>query len=301
MAAGRDGEVELVPAQQRSAAGKGRHVVLLLLLLLVLLALGFLLVGVGLATRRVPRAAATIVLVIDVSGSMKADDVVPGRMTAAKRAAGDFVSALPPKLRVGVVGFSSVPRLLEGPTGDRRAVLAAIDSLVAEGGTAMGDAIALGIEAATAEGDGSPATVLLLSDGVNTLGHMSPLDAAEEAGRLEVPVYTISFGTDEGHAMIPDGRGGSRRQNVPPDPVTLSNVAALTDGRFYRAPSAEELAEVYHDIGRRVGYRTDATRWPLAVGAGLLVLSAALSLLWRRQLRGLSVPDPPQAGLAPAS
>ena len=216
---------------------------------LFLVAMSALLVGLARpqATLKVPREEATIVLVLDVSGSMRSDDVTPSRLGAGQESARKFIKALPPKFRVGLVAFSSTVRVLAAPTQDREEVRRAIDSLTANGGTAMGDALVTGVglvrpEALASNGgsevapiDGgainpktsarTPASVLLISDGANTLGQIQPLDAADIANQLQVPVYTVALGTPGGQALIPDPRGGSRLQTVPPDPETLHAVA----------------------------------------------------------------------------
>ena len=261
------------------------------------------------ATIKVPREEATIVLIIDVSGSMKADDVQPDRITAAQESARSFVDGLPPKFRVGLIAFSSTVRVLAPPTQDREQVRTAIDTLTAAGGTAMGDALINGVglvrpEALAASEDGGippldggainpdtaarvPASVLLISDGANTVGQTQPLDAADIANELEVPIYTVALGTATGQALIPDGRGGSRLQTVPPDPETLQAVAERTGGEFYDAPSAAQLDKVYDDIGSKIGFRKerkDATHWPLGAGVSLLIVAAGLSLAWQQKL-----------------
>ena len=275
-----------------------------------LLAMAVLFVGLARpqATLKVPREEATIVLIIDVSGSMKADDVKPDRIAAAKESAQEFVDALPPRIRLGLIAFSSNVRVLAAPTQDREQVRLGIDSLTANGGTAMGDALITGVgqvrpealaatEGGTPVPDGGavnpnpaarvPASVLLISDGANTLGQVQPLDAADVANTLQVPIYTVALGTATGQALIPDGRGGSRLQTVPPDPETLKAVSERTGGQFYDAPSAGELAKVYDDIGSKVGYREerkDATHWPLGIGVVLLMIAAGLSLAWQQKL-----------------
>jgi len=277
---------------------------------LFLVALASLLVGLARpqATLNVPREEATIVIIIDVSGSMTSDDVKPSRIGAAQESARRFVAALPPKFRVGLIAFSSTVRVLAPPTQDREQVRLGIDSLKANGGTAMGDALitAVGLvrpEAlAAAQGDANPvdggtlnpgsggripASVLLISDGANTLGQTQPLDAADVANQLQVPVYTIALGTASGQALIPDGRGGSRLQTVAPDPETLRAVAERTSGQFYDAPSADQLRKVYDDIGSKVGSRKerkDATHWPLGVGVVFLLVAGGLSLAWQQKL-----------------
>lgn len=280
-------EVDLAAADTRAERrSRWRHVVLALV---VLTAMAALLAGVAFATRTVPREDVTIVLVIDVSGSMTADDVAPDRITAARRAAREFVTSLPPTLRIGLIAFSSHVRVLAAPTRDRTEVLEGIDGLAAAGGTAMGDAINTAIELVRGQDQqaplAGPASVLLISDGANTVGHVQPLEAAGQANELDVPIYTVSLGTATGQALIPDAGGGYRRETVPPDLMTLSAVAALTDGRLYKAPTAGDLTRVYNDIGVRLAYREETTRWPLAAGVALLVVAGGLSLVWRTKLR----------------
>jgi Ca-activated chloride channel family protein len=267
--------------------------------------------GVGLArpqgTVKVPRDEATVILVIDVSGSMRADDVKPTRLQAAQTSANTLVDGLPERVQVGVIAFSSTVRVLASPTTDREQVHLAIESLQASGGTAMGDALltAVGLVRPEAQAafedrtpvDGGavnvdpakriPATVLLLSDGANTVGQAQPLDAADIAGQLDLPVYTVALGTQEGQALIPDGRGGQHLQRVPPDPDTLRAIAERTKAAFFTAPSAKELDAVYRDLGRKVGYRNqrrDTTHYPLAVGFVLLLVSGGLSIAWSQKL-----------------
>ena len=169
----------------------------------------------------VPREEATIVLTMDVSGSMQATDVDPTRLAAAQKAASDFVDQLPDTFRVGLVVFSTDARIAVAPTTDRAAVHQAIDSLAANGGTALGDAIVVSLQAAglsvstdptaspspspspsatpspsaSADPSASPqpsqpplvATVLLF-DGANSTGRIQPLDGASAAAALGVPV-----------------------------------------------------------------------------------------------------------------
>jgi Ca-activated chloride channel family protein len=132
-----------------------------------------------------------------------------------------------------------------------------------------------------------PATVLLLSDGANSLGQTQPLDAADIAAQLEVPVYTVALGTPDGEAVITDQRGQQQVIPVPPDPDTLRSIAERTKASFFDAPSAAQLDAVYQDLGRKVGYRSerrDATHIPLAAGVLLLLVSAGLSLAWSQRL-----------------
>jgi Ca-activated chloride channel homolog len=258
----------------------------------------------------VPKEQATIVMVIDVSGSMNATDVEPTRLLAAQQAANSFLENLPAKFRVGLVSFSATAQTLTRPTTDRDAVRDALSSLHADGGTAMGDAIERGLEAkrpAPAQADrpkgkpGSqptpttppaeaqptgkepPVVMLLLSDGANTVGKKQPMDAAEEAKQLRVPIFTIALGTDSGVVEVPDETGQPRRIPVPPDKVTLRRVADVTGGKFFTAPSNRDLKGVYRDLGSRIGFVKERQEVTVVFAAGallLLVAGGALSLAW---------------------
>ena len=267
--------------------------------------------GLGLArpqgTVRVPRDEATLVLILDVSGSMRSDDVKPTRLQAAQAAAKTLVEGLPPRIQVALIAFSSTVRVLASPTTDRQQVILGIESLQPNGGTAMGDALLTGVGLVRPEAqatvakqapvDGGavnvdptkriPATILLMSDGANTVGQTQPLDAADISAQLDLPINTVALGTQEGQALIPDGRGGQRLQSVPPDPDTLKAIAARTKARFFAAPSASDLNAAYTDLGRKVGFRDerrDATHIPLAIGFVLLLACGGLSLAWSQKL-----------------
>jgi Ca-activated chloride channel family protein len=271
--------------------------------------------GIALArpsmTVAVPRDEATVVLAMDVSRSMLATDVDPSRLSAAKAAASSFVDQLPDGFRVGLVTFSTEARLVIAPTTDRAQVRAAIAALGADGGTALGDAIALSLEAAGATGAGlppgatpspdpsaapgsttSPGTdpaeaplvaTVLLSDGANSTGQLEPLDAASRAAALGVPVYTIALGTEDGVVEVPNDFGVLQPLSVPPDIETLAAIAETTGARFFEAPTAEDLAGIYESLGTRVGFtqqEREVTQW-FAAGALVLVLTGAgLAAAW---------------------
>jgi Ca-activated chloride channel homolog len=284
---------------------------------LLLLALTALLLGAAkpLARVPVPREEATVMLVVDVSGSMEADDVEPTRLDAAREAAGRFLDKLPARFQVGLVIFASEAETLVPPTTDRTAVRDALASLNADGSTAMGDGLdnALDvIEAArqaaagppdragpgtpdpggsgsggTAPGGstGPPAVTLLLSDGANMAG-VDPLGQAERARELGVPVYTIALGTADGVLPRRDSFGGLRLQPVPPDPDTLARIAETTNARFFQAPTSRNLNEVYESLGSHIGFRTEEREITVAfAAAGLVLLAAAGALRARRAAR----------------
>jgi Ca-activated chloride channel homolog len=277
----------------------------------------------------VPKEQATVVMVLDTSGSMAATDVQPNRMAAAQQAGKSFLDVLPPKFRVAVVSFNTVTQTLLRPTTDRRAAREALDSLRADGGTAMGDGILRGLqltELALPAGAGQPnqpgqpvqpgaprlpgvpatptlvpsptpqptpqpgatpadpdperlpAAILLLSDGASTSGTTQPLQAARMAQEMGVPVYAIALGTPGGTVNIL-----GRRLAVPPDERTLRQIAEITGGQYFAAPSARDLEAVYRDIGSRIGYieePREVTSFFAGAGAVLLAAGGALSLVW---------------------
>ena len=278
--------VELLGAVvERSPTFVRRH----LPALLALLALAALLASLARpqAVIRVPKEQATVVLTIDVSGSMAAEDVEPTRMDAARTAAKQFLEKVPDTFRVGVVGFSSAPFVALAPTHDRDAAAEAIEDLDVYGGTAMGDAIVRSVETARGDDTRVPAVVLLLSDGANTEGLTEPLDAADQARQANVAVFTIALGTDDGYVDQIDPLGQPRRVPVPPDPETLRRIADRTDGEAFEAASADNLEQVYDELGSRVGYDKERREITLAfVGAGILLLLAGgtLSALWFNRL-----------------
>jgi Ca-activated chloride channel family protein len=288
---------------------------------LLVLALAALLLGAARPMARVPvpRDEATVMLVIDVSGSMNADDVDPTRMEAAQRAATRFLDRLPERFQVGLVTFSSEAETLVPPTTDREAVRNALATLNANGGTAMGDGLARAldvIEAARQEAVGGPgptttvdpnaqgatpapstpdqgaqqpavppAVTLLLSDGANSAGG-DPFVQAERARQLRVPVYTIALGTANGVLRQPNAFGGTRIQPVPPDPDSLARIAETSNGRFFQAPTSENLTAVYDSLGSRIGFRLEEREVTVAfTAAGLLLLAAAGALRARRGAR----------------
>lgn len=242
-------------------------------------------------TMAVPREEATVVLAMDSSGSMTATDVAPSRMAAAREAASRFVEELPEDFRVGLVSFSDQADVVAPPTHDRGEIVAALGSLRASNGTALGDAIARSVEAgrsaldedATRSGEAPPLVVLVLSDGANTTGDYEPLEAAALAADAGIPVYTVALGTEDGVIQGPDDNGGTRTIQVPPDPETLAAVAESTGGEFFDAPNDEDLRAVYDEIGSQVGTvseQREVTNLFAGAGGLLLLAGAALSALW---------------------
>ena len=274
--------------------GRRRHVPAML----VLLALTALLIGIARpeVAVAVPREEGTVILAMDSSGSMTATDVQPDRMAAARAAASSFVEGLPEGFQVGVVSFSNEADVVVPPTDDRDAALAALDTLRADNGTALGDAIVRSVDAgaevlsdlAAKKDDDTPLIVLLLSDGANTTGDYEPLEAADRAAAAGVPVYTVALGTEDGAIEGPDGYGGTRLIRVPPDVETLKAVAEKTDGQFFEAADEEALASVYDEIGSQVGTEHETRELTVAFTACRRRPAHAR----RAPLRALAQPDP---------
>lgn len=287
--------------------------------ILYLGAIAALLIGLARPTMvmATPREDATVLLAMDISGSMRATDVSPTRLDAAKAAAISFIDQIPEGVRIGIVSFASQPNTLVSPTTDRAELKDAIEGLRPRDGTAMGDALmqVLDIaEAIQAEGTaGEPgasaspdattaphastspdATVdrpsgeplvaaILLSDGANSVGTAEPLDAADRAASLGVPIYTIALGTPEGQITVNDQFGQPVTLDVPPDTETLEQIAETTGAQAFDAPSAADLQAVYDNLESRVGYTEEVqeiTFLLVAAGLVLVMVGAGASALW---------------------
>jgi Ca-activated chloride channel homolog len=238
-----------------------------------------------------PQRAATVVMVTDVSGSMNATDVQPDRLTAAIRAARRLTDELPEEFRLGMVTFADFAEVQAPPTTDRTPVRGALDRLRAEGGTAMAVGLQRALDLARQPvpdetGGGTrrlPAVLVLLSDGKDTQSGISPIEVAEQARRLRVPIYAIALGTPSGEVEVRDQFGFSQRIQVPPDTETLREVARVTGGRYFAAPDAARLESIYAGLGTRLSSRPEEREVTAAFAGGALVLllaGGALSLAW---------------------
>jgi Ca-activated chloride channel homolog len=254
-----------------------------LLLSLVLLALSLARPSID---SREPLERATVMLALDVSLSMQAEDVEPNRILAAQQAAKDFVEQLPAQFNVGLVAFAKSANVVVSPTKEHSAVVSAIDGLRLAEATATGEAVFVCLDAISGvPADGAqgppPARIVLLSDGYRTFGR-SIEEAAEAASAANVPVSTIAFGTDEGTVEI-----NRTVQRVPVDRQALEQLAESTSGFFYEAATAEALRQVYQDMGSSIGYRTIAreiVQWFVGIGLALALAAAGMSLLWTSRL-----------------
>jgi Ca-activated chloride channel family protein len=237
---------------------------------------------------RVPRETATVVLALDVSLSMQAEDIEPSRFEAMKDAAADFAEILPDRINLGLVSFSGTASTLVTPTTDRDQVRGAIANLELSEATAIGEAIFTSLTTITTfqstldvdEGEElPPARILLLSDGYNTVGreNTQAIAAAQGAG---VPVSTIAFGTDYGSIEI-----GGEVTPVPIDRDALRMIADETGGEYNEARTRAELEAVYDDLGSQIGYTTepqDVSYWFVRIATLLLFGGLGLAA-WRLQ------------------
>jgi Ca-activated chloride channel homolog len=234
-------------------------------------------------TVAVPVEHASILLMTDVSGSMEAQDVQPSRLVAVRRAATTFVDGVPKQVNVGVMAFNQTPTILQSPTTDRIAVKAALQRLRSSGGTATGNAVRAAVRILTAgPGKPPPAAIVLLSDGKSTSG-VSPVAAAQEAGRRHIPIYTVALGTPTGTITIPRPGGGTETRPVPPDPETLRQIAAASGGQAYQAADAQRLSQVYERLGSQLGRKNVPRQISSLFAAAALVLllaGATLTLRW---------------------
>ncbi len=285
--------------------GKRRHIPPIVFLI----ALGVML----LATARpytvtiLPAQEGTIILVMDVSGSMQADDLKPSRIDAAKTAARDFIQRQPDGIQVGVVSFSDNAFLIQPPTDDRQAVMAAINRLEPLRGTAIGSGILAGLEAIfekpnsdapitggitnpilppvgtpVPKGTYTSALIVLLTDGENNEGPL-PLDAGQEAAVRGVRIYTVGIGSAQGTILHIQGRAIRTRL----DEATLRQLADETGGKYYNASSAQDLTAIYENLDTHFvmkSERTEITAVFTSVAVILSLIAGALSLLWFNHL-----------------
>jgi Ca-activated chloride channel family protein len=259
---------------------------------LLLVSLIFFVIGVAgpTAEQRLPRNRATVMLVVDVSLSMKATDVRPNRLAAAQAAATSFVENMTPGINLGLISFGGTATVLVSPTTDRDGVVRAIKRLELTESTATGDAIFAALNAidgfATVIGgaDGPPpARIVLMTDGKQTVPNTDPdnprggFAAARAAKDHGVPISTISFGTEGGTVTI-----NGKTTRVPVDDAAMREIAQLSGGEFHKAASAEELRHVYDTLGEQIGYEIkhmDASRPWLILGTLVLLCAVAGSLV----------------------
>lgn len=261
----------------------------------------------------VPSAEGTIILAVDVSGSMTANDLEPNRMEAAKAAARAFVEKQPDTVQVGIVSFSDNAFVVQPPTDDKDALLSAINRLNWQRGTAIGRGLVASLEA-IAEKNGEPseinlnpedqlsnnnnnaapqptpmpqgqyqnAIIVLLTDGENNQWP-EPVEIAQIAADRGIRVYTVGIGSEEGAIVRIQGRAIRTRL----DEQTLRTIADMTDGVYYNAQTETDLVKVYETLSTNLVLKTDTTEvtaYFTAIAVILSLLAGFFSLMWFNRL-----------------
>jgi Ca-activated chloride channel family protein len=243
---------------------------------------------------RIPRNRAVVMLVIDVSQSMRATDVSPSRLAAAQVAAKQFAGQLTRGINLGLFAYAGTATVLVSLTTNRDATKAAIDKLQLADRTATGEGIFTALQAIATVGavigggdEPPPARIVLMSDGKETVPSnpdrpKGAYTAARTAKDQGVPISTVSFGTPYGYVEI-----NGQRQPVPVDDEMLKKIAELSGGQANTASSLEQLKEVFTTLQEQIGYETrkgDASAGWLRLGAVLLSSAALAALLINRRL-----------------
>jgi Ca-activated chloride channel family protein len=260
------------------------------------------------ATVILPSQQGTVILTIDVSMSMRATDLKPSRLEAAKSAARVFVEKQPKNVRIGVVLFSGSTAIVQAPTTDREAVLAAINRLTLQSRTAIGSGILTSLDAIFEEpgakpkssssdllkpaepksppplqrGTYAPAIILLLSDGQSNTGPR-PLDIIDHAANRGVRVYTVGVGSSDGALL----EFGSYAVRVRLDEETLKSIAAKTDAKYFKADNEADLRDIYETLGTQLVFKpeqTELTAGFTGIAAVFVLIGGMLSLLWFNRL-----------------
>lgn len=264
----------------------------------ILLVCSLLLLTIGLAgpTRdvHIPRNRAVVMLIIDVSPSMRSTDVSPSRLAAAEDAGKQFADELTPGINLGLIAFGGSALMMVSPTTDRQATKTAIDKLQVIERTAIGESIFTALQAIATVGavmgggdEPPPARIVLMSDGKETVpsnpeNPKGAYTAARTAKDQGVPISTVSFGTPYGYVTIND-----QQQPVPVDSEMLKKIAELSGGNAYTASSLEQLKEVFTTLQEQIGYETtkgEASAGWLRLGALVLAFAALAALLLNRRL-----------------
>ena len=295
-----------------SLPGVRRHTTMAL----YFLALALLLAAVSRPIAAVPMPVnkAVVMLAVDTSGSMMAPDLEPTRLEAAKVAARTFVDAFPQGPKIGLVSFSTYATLMIPPTPDHEAVKQAITTMKPQEATAIGDGLLLSLKALPGRvvdlpesrpgpfvpqqppasapppsssppqtEDLAPAAIILISDGGQNAGNADPLKIALLAKQLKVKVYTIGIGSPSGSVFNYQGQ----MVFVPFNPTLLQQIAAVADGKFFMTSTAQEMKQIYRELGRVIGWETRKMEVSsmFVGGAGLLLLAGGvISLLWTGRL-----------------
>jgi Ca-activated chloride channel family protein len=303
----------LVREAMGRAAGWRRHVPPLLFLAAITAL--FLAVARPTAVITLPSQQDTVILAMDVSGSMRATDVEPNRLVAAQNAAKAFIADQPMTTRIGIVSFAGTAALVQPPTQNREDLIAAIDRFQLQRATAIGSGIIVSLAAIFPEagidisqltlgrdqraasldaakkvdpakappkpvppGSYTSAVIILLTDGQRTTGP-DPIEAAKMAAERGVRVFTVGVGTPQGEVI--GFEGWSMRVRLDED--TLKQIANLTQGEYFYAGTAVDLKKIYQNLNSRLVLErkeTEVSAIFAAAGALLALVAAGLSVLW---------------------
>ncbi len=246
-------------------------------------------------TLPVPRMEGTVVLTLDVSSSMVADDVEPTRMEATKLAARALVDGRPSGTSIGVVSFGEGGLVVRAPTDDEEELTATIDLLVPQSATSLGTGILTALELISREIGPGPtdsaltvgggheaafarAVIVLLTDGENT-DPPNPLEAAQAAADRGVRVHTVGIGTTEGATIDIDGFSMFTQLDEP----LLQEIALLTEGDYFRIEDVDDFSSVYEQLETEFVVESrefEVTSAFGGIGALLLIAGGLLSLIW---------------------
>lgn len=271
---------------------------------LFLIALTFMLIGLARPTAviRAPSQEGTIILAMDSSGSMRANDLLPTRLEAAKQAARTFIEQHDASTEIGLVAFAGDTALVQPPTQDRDALYAAIDRLTYQRGTAVGSGIMASLDAIANPYDDTgnsstsssvptptptpvppgtfiPAAIVLLTDGRSNRGP-DPIEAAQVAAERGVRVYTVGIGTKAG-GLVQSQFGGGFRADLDED--SLKAIADITHAQYFYAANENDLQKIYSDLGTDLVIKFEQfelTAWFTGVGAVILLIALGLAILW---------------------
>lgn len=300
--------LETVGGQTTHAASSMRRMVPVLLWVLALTAL-ILAIARPQAALTLPARLDAIVLALDMSNSMRATDIKPNRLSAARDAAKTFIEEQPRNVRIGVVAIAASAAVVQSPTHNREDIIAAIDRLETQRGTALGSGLIIALDTLlpaaridveefinpragekkirrtdeiptrVSKGDNKQVAIVLLSDGQSNVGP-EPIKAAEIASDYGVRIYTVGIGTVEGTTVSAEGWN----MRVRLDEEALKKVAEVTNAEYFRAADAAGLKKIYQALSTKLSFErqqpTEITAVVVAIGAALAMLAAFLSMWW---------------------
>lgn len=282
----------LMPNMVEGSPGRRRHIPAVLFLI----GLTLLLAGFARPEARLTevREGATVVIALDVSGSMNSKDVRPSRLLAARAEAIQFAQELPPKYRIALVSFSDHLAVRLPPTYLHNEITHALPTKANAQATALGDglgaAIKVGKKAVGPNKPGqphAPVAILIFSDGNQNAGKLTVPAATTLARKAHIPVSTVALGTPGGIVLTPLPGGLTHQESVPVATQDLQAIAKGTGGHFFQTGSPAQLKQVYQDLGSRLLHDKkwrEVTFAVTAVALALILVGAVLSGLWFRRL-----------------